>query len=180
MVIVGPTCFAGAVTELRTGRLHLHPIDLDEGERIAARQPAPTDAWADDYPFEGDVRAVGAFLRAWAADGDQRPFGYYRISRLADGSAIGGIGFKGRPDHGSVEVGYGLVPSARRHGFAAEALVALLGVAADAGVTRVTAETTVDNPASRRTLERAGFRLVGTDGELQRFDTVVGDEQRSL
>ena len=52
--------------------------------------------------------------------------GYYRITRLADGRAVGGIGFKGQPDGGCVEIGYGLAPSARGHGYAAEAVVALL------------------------------------------------------
>ena len=55
----------------------------------------------------------------------------FRSTRTADGKAIGGIGFKGQPNNGCVEVGYGLVPSARGNGYAAEALAALLDVAAD-------------------------------------------------
>jgi RimJ/RimL family protein N-acetyltransferase len=157
------------VTDLRTSRLQLHAIDVEEGERIVARSAGPADAWADDFPFEGDVVAVGGFLRATAERGDQRPFGYYRITRLADGRAVGGIGFKGQPDSGCVEIGYGLAPSARGHGYAAEAVVALLAVAADHGLSKVIADTTLDNIASQRTLIRAGFRLVGTDGELHHY-----------
>ena len=122
---------------------------------------------------EGDVGAVGAFLRATAALGEQRPFGYYRISRVSDGRAVGGIGFKGPPDGGSVEIGYGLAPSARGHGYAAEALIALLAVAADHGVFTVIADTTLDNIASQRTLIRAGFRLVGTDAELHHYEALL-------
>ncbi|MGI8879986.1 MAG: GNAT family N-acetyltransferase [Jatrophihabitans sp.] len=158
------------MTEIRTSRLRLHAIDVAEGERIVARNGGPADAWATDFPFEGDVSAVGAFLRATAEYGEQRPFGYYRITRLADGRAVGGIGFKGKPDGDRVEIGYGLVPSARGHGYAAEAVVALLTVAADHGLSQVMAETTMDNIASQRTLIRAGFRLVGTDGELHQYE----------
>jgi RimJ/RimL family protein N-acetyltransferase len=80
---------------------------------------------------------------------------------LPMGRAIGGLGFKGQPDGGCVEIGYGLAPSARGHGYAVEAVIALLTVAADHGLSRVIADTTLDNVASQRTLIRAGFRLVG-------------------
>ncbi len=146
----------------RTSRLQLHAIDVAEAERIVARQAGPDDAWVPDFPFEGDIGAVGGFLRTTAEHGEQRPFSYYRITRLADGRAIGGIGFKGQPENGTVEIGYGLVPSARGHGYAAEAVVALLTVAAEHGVSKVVADTTLDNIASQRTLIRAGFRHVGT------------------
>ena len=172
--------FAAAMTYIRTPRLQLEAIDVAEAERIVARSAGPTDSWADDFPFEGDLGAVGGFLRATAAHGEQRPFGYYRITRLADERAIGGIGFKGQPDRGGVEIGYGLAPSARRHGYAAEAVIALLTVAADHGLSRVTADTTLDNFASRRTLIRAGFRLVSTDAELHRYEVLLnGDPPRS-
>ena len=54
-------------------------------------------------------------------------------------------------------------PAGRGHGYAAEAVVALLALATDRGLSRVVADTTLDNIASQRTLVRAGFRLVGTD-----------------
>ena len=161
------------MAEIRTSRLQLHPIDVAEAERIVDRSAGPADAWADDFPFEGDVGAVGGFLRATAAFGEQRPFGYYRIDRLSDGRAVGGIGFKGQPDGGCVEIGYGLAPSARGHGYAVEAVVALLTVAADLGLFKVIANTTLDNIASQRTLIRAGFRLMGTDAELSHYEVVI-------
>jgi RimJ/RimL family protein N-acetyltransferase len=161
------------MTDIRTSRLELHAIDVAEAERIVARSAGPADTWADDFPFEGDVGAVVGFLRATATHGEQRPFGYYRITRLADGRAIGGLGFKGLPDGGCVEIGYGLGPSARGHGYAAEAVTALLTVAADYGLSRVIAETTLDNFASQRTLVRAGFRLVSTGAELHRYEVLV-------
>src|SRR5580692_11174334 len=112
------------MTDVKTARLQLHAIDVAEAERIVARNAGPDDIWAEDFPFEGDLRAVGGFLRASTERGEQRPFGYYRITRLADGRAIGGGGFKGRPQGGRVEIGYGLAPSARGNGYAAEAVIA--------------------------------------------------------
>jgi RimJ/RimL family protein N-acetyltransferase len=162
------------MSDIRTSRLQLHAIDVAEAERIVARSAGPTDAWADDFPFEGDVGAVGGFLRASAASGEQRPFGYYRITRLSDGRAVGGIGFKGQPDGGCVEIGYGLAPSARGQGYAAEALVALLIVATDHGLFTVIADTTLDNVASQQTLIRAGFRLVRSDAELRHYEMALG------
>jgi RimJ/RimL family protein N-acetyltransferase len=165
------------MTDLRTARLVLHAIDVAEAERIVARRAGPADDWADDFPFEGDVGAVGGFLRATAARGEQRPFGYYRITRLSDGQAVGGIGFKGRPDGGCVEIGYGLAPSARGHGYAAEAVIALLSVAADHGLSRVIADTALDNIASQRTLVRSGFRLVHTDADLHYYELLLESEK---
>jgi RimJ/RimL family protein N-acetyltransferase len=164
------------MTDIRTPRLELHPIDVAEGERIIARSPGPSDSWAHDFPFEGDVGAVGGFLHASTAHGEQRPFGYYRITRLSDGRAIGGLGFKGQPDGGSVEIGYGLAPSARGHGYAAEAVVGLLKVAADNRLSKVIAETTLDNIASQTTLVRAGFRLVSTDDELHHYEVLLEED----
>jgi RimJ/RimL family protein N-acetyltransferase len=158
---------------VRTTRLELYAIDVAEGERIVATRAGPTDLWTHDFPFEGDVVAASFFLRASAAHGELRPFGFYRISRLSDGQAVGGIGFKGPPVGGCVEIGYGLAPSARGHGYAAEAVAGLLTVAVDHGLTKVIAETALDNIASQRTLVRAGFHLAGTDSEVHHYEVAL-------
>ena len=162
------------MSELRTERLTLHPVDTDEAERVVARRPGPGDAWAEDYPGDGDVIGLTAFLRTTATHGDQHPFGHYRITRAADGRAIGDIGFKGRPQDGAVEIGYGIAPSARGNGYAAEAVRALVALAGRLGLSRVVAGTDADNAASQRTLERAGFSRTGTDGGLHLFAVEIG------
>jgi len=167
------------MTVLRADRLALHPIDTDEGERIVARPPAEVDNWAPDFPFDGDVTGATMFLRATAEHGEQRPFGFYRITRAADGLAIGGIGFKGQPQGGRVEVGYGLAPSAQGRGYAAEALTALVSVAADHGLTQVIAHTDKDNIASQRTLEHAGFVRIGSEHGLCLYELALNHQQAS-
>jgi RimJ/RimL family protein N-acetyltransferase len=167
------TRYPDRVTDVRTSRLELHAIDVAEGERIVAKKAGRTDAWAHDFPFEGDVIAASYFLRAFLDFGEQQPFGFYRIDRLSDGQAVGGIGFKGQPVDGCVEIGYGLAPSARGYGYAAEAVAGILTVAADNGLTKVVADTTLDNIASQRTLIRAGFHHVGTDTEVHRYEVML-------
>jgi RimJ/RimL family protein N-acetyltransferase len=164
------------MTDVRTSRLELHAIDVAEAERIVARRPGPSDAWADDFPFAGDIVAVEGFLRATASHGEQQPFGYYRITRLVDGLAVGGIGFKDRPAGGCAEIGYGLAPSARGQGYAAEAVIALLKIAVEHGLSRVVADTTVDNVASQHTLIGAGFTVAHSDAEHHYYEVRLGGE----
>ncbi|MFC7488669.1 GNAT family N-acetyltransferase [Knoellia pratensis] len=158
-----------------TQRLHLHAIDVAEGERILARTPDATDSWADDFPSQGDCRAVGAFVRASTSHGDQRPFGFYRITRADDAVTIGGIGFKGQPVDGRVEIGYGIVPSARGHGYAAEAVTALVALAGENGVSLLLADTDLDNVASQMTLVHAGFSRMRTDEALHFYELELPD-----
>lgn len=151
----------------------MHAVDVDTAERIRDRAPNDDDRWAADYPFEGDLGAIGGFLRASVANGDQRPFGYYQIITKTDDTVVGGIGFIGPPDDGVVEIGYGLAASARGHGYAAEAVRLLLEVAAVHGVRRVIANTTHDNLASQRTLLNSGLARVDVDDELVHYSLTL-------
>jgi RimJ/RimL family protein N-acetyltransferase len=166
-------CFPAPVYDLHTERLIPHPVDVTEAERIVACQPDSDDSWAEDFPFDGDVIGATMFLRTTSTHGDQRPFGHYVITRIADGQVIGGVGFKGQPGNGSVEIGYGLVPSARGHGYAAEAVRGLVALARQHMLKRVVADTHKDNIASQRTLEHGGFTLIGSDGNLHFYEVVL-------
>ena len=153
--------------DVTTHRLVLHPVDRAEAQRIRDRRPAPDDAWADDYPFDGDITALTALLAATDDGRDPRPFGYYQLR--VDGRAVGGIGFFGPPQDGAVEIGYGLAPRARGHGYAAEALGAMLAIAHEHGVRTVRARTDVGNEPSRRTLQRAGFSELRVEDGLYHY-----------
>ena len=88
---------------------------------------------------------------------------------LATGRAVGGVGCKNMPDEsGRVEIGYGLSLEARGRGYATELVGALTRwLFARPEVQTVTAETSVENLASQRVLEKCGFVRVGerTDEE---------------
>lgn len=140
----------------------LELIDRAGAERILEHRPSPIDHWAADYPLADELDALRMFL----AQPDPVPaaFGLYTIRNLADGTAVGGIGFFGPPDtDGAVTVGYGLVPSARRRGFASEAVQRLVAVAAANGARRVHAVTDLDNSASQSVLLKNNFSELERD-----------------
>jgi RimJ/RimL family protein N-acetyltransferase len=132
-------------------------------------EQAVQNGWAPDYPFEGSRAAARGFQGRSA--GQHRPgFGMYQIVRIADGLVIGDIGFYAPPRDGTVEVGFGLAPSARGAGHGSEALRLLVGWAAkQADVRRVVARALVDNEPSKAVLARAGFSSDGRDGDLLQY-----------
>lgn len=89
---------------------------------------------------------------------------WYLVTR-DEGLVVGIIGFKGPPASGTVEIGYSVVTSHQRRGYATEACEALVGWALAKGVTRVQAQTLPRLLASIRVLEKAGFRFVGAGSE---------------
>jgi RimJ/RimL family protein N-acetyltransferase len=151
------------VSDIQTDRLVLHPIGLAEARRIYDRAPDGADRWADAYPFDDELDALTLFIDSVERDGDPQPFGLYQV-RL-DGVAVGGIGFFGAPDDGEVEVGFGLIEDVRGHGYAAEALEAVVELAMAFGATAVIADTALDNLASQRTMLNAGMREASRDDD---------------
>ena len=133
----------------------LDVISPELARRIVARDEQPGDDWHPEYPFADELDP----LRSLAAASSTDPvFTMYLIRRRSDGSAVGGIGFFGPPDDtGTVEFGYGLVPSARGAGLATESVELALQQAADNGARAVVADTDVANVASQRVLEKNGF-----------------------
>ena len=83
------------------------------------------------------------------------------VVRRADGRIIGDTGTHGPPDSaGCVEIGYAVAPSAQGRGIGSAAVAALVSrLAATPGIRRLTAVTGAQNTASRRLLERRGFRV---------------------
>lgn len=143
--------------DIYSERIVLHPLYAEEAARIVAGRPLPGDAWHPEYPFVDELDPLRSLARRSAAEVDP-VFGMYMIRTRDDGLAVGGIGFFGPPDaDGVVEVGYGLVEAARGRGIATDALRMMVNKARRSGALRMVADTNVDNTASRRVLERAGF-----------------------
>lgn len=134
--------------------MRLDPIDPALAARIVARDERPGDDWHPEYPFEDELVP----LRMLAAQADPDPvFTLYAIRDDA-GVAVGGFGFFGPPDEtGTVEFGYGLVPSARGRGLAAGAVAEGLRIAAAHGAVRAIADTDETNAASLAVLGRSGM-----------------------
>jgi RimJ/RimL family protein N-acetyltransferase len=85
------------------------------------------------------------------------------VVRRAYRRILGDLGTFGPPDsEGCVEIGYSLAPSARGQGIGTAVVAALVRrLAAVPGIRRLAAITAVQNTASRRLLERLGFRVTG-------------------
>ena len=79
---------------------------------------------------------------------------------------MGDLCFKGLPENGHPEIGYGLLPEYEHQGYATEAVRAACRWAfGQPGVTAVEAETDPGNTASQAVLRRVGFVPTGTMGE---------------
>jgi ribosomal-protein-alanine N-acetyltransferase len=96
----------------------------------------------------------------------------YLLVHRADRLLIGDMGFKGLPDErGTVEIGYGIIPSYRLHGYATEAARVLISWAArQPNVRRIAAECEAGNLASARVLEKVGMQQSGRAGNLLQWE----------
>jgi len=139
-----------------TGRPHL-------GRTLGVRVP---DEWLRDD--EEILPLLVEMLRADPMDGADARWGWWLILHRAERALIGEVSFRESPDgSGAVEIGYGVVPAYRGHGYATEAAGAVVDWALrQPGVTRVIASCLRDNLASRRILDKLGMRPVATDGAL--------------
>ena len=135
-----------------TRRLRLIPLDRETAQAIL-HDDRTDSAWHEQFPREDDLDGV----RGWLQHGDP-VYGNFVVVEQASGNAIGTIGFFGPPDEtGTVMIGYGLVEPARGHGYATEALQALIGYTRATAAERMVADTEKDNVPSQRVLDKAGF-----------------------
>lgn len=123
------------------------------------------------WPQPDFAQALPFIARELATDPTQARWTRLIVHR-ADRTVIGGIGSKGSPDaSGAVEIGYDIIPSYRRQGYAVEAGAAFVGwLLAQPGVRRITAECLAGNTASIRVLEKLGLCLLERDGEMLRWE----------
>jgi RimJ/RimL family protein N-acetyltransferase len=88
-------------------------------------------------------------------------FTYWLIVIKEESVGAGMLGFKGFPNEkGSTEIGYGLDPAYQGKGYMGEAVQALIDWAFTHPFCKVITATEVENPASKRLLERLGAQLV--------------------
>ncbi|MFF7242086.1 GNAT family N-acetyltransferase [Streptomyces collinus] len=136
------------------------------GEAIAISRSERCISWALDFPAEGD-RIIAGILTA-------NPellveHGHRLIIERGTGSVVGSVGLFWPPHQGTVEIGYGIVPSRRRRGYASEATRALATFALGApGIHTVVADVDISNTPSIRALEKSGFERCGSpDGAFR-------------
>jgi RimJ/RimL family protein N-acetyltransferase len=154
---------------IQSERLCLRQLEAEEARALLQGKADPERPWMAGYPMQGTLIAVEAFVRAIDGGSDPGAYGVYQLVRSSDAMVVGDIGFHGPPSRSrSVTVGYGLAPGARGHGYATEALKAVVAWAlAQPEVTSVEADTTHANLPSQRVMERAGMRCYDRNDQLR-------------
>ena len=124
----------------------------------------------DNWPPPlNDEQSQNYFLKYAEENPDTKGFSFWYIV-LIEGNKrdlIGGIGFKGKPsEDGTIEIGYSIMETHHRNGYASEAVAALVNWAfSQENVFRVIAETFPDLIPSQKVLEKSGFRFIGEGSE---------------
>lgn len=152
------------VNQIDADRLVLAPIFRPVARMLLDGGIPKALNFAPGYPSRFSLEVMEAVVDA------QEPgrFGPYFIVRKADGTIIGEIGCSVEEASDTGYIGYTVVEPCWGHGYATEALRALLGHVLDApGIRRVVAETMVEHVASRRVMEKAGMRQCGTRIDIE-------------
>jgi RimJ/RimL family protein N-acetyltransferase len=141
-------------------------------EDLLEGRPADGQRWAEGYPLDGTLVAVAMQADLVRHDVARGGFCHYQVLLRDEDVVIGDIGFHAPPDElGQVSVGFGIVPAARRRGYAVEALRALLDWALrQPEVRAVHADTDLVNLASQRVLVGAGMRLAADEGDRKVYE----------
>jgi RimJ/RimL family protein N-acetyltransferase len=158
--------------EIVAGRLQLRPV---AAAALPALLAAADDALRITSPLADPARAARfvAATNDWT-DGDLC-WGVFAV----DGSLLGGVSvFHVSAEQGDGELGYWVLPAARRQGVAGDAVRAVSRFCfSRVGLRRLQLFHAVDNPASCATARSAGFLLEGTLRQGYRYhDGVVRDE----
>jgi RimJ/RimL family protein N-acetyltransferase len=119
----------------------------------------------------GDCRECGKWMGGWIQEAIQfeqennpkKDYLAYAVVNKKDGIVIGSVGCSYYQDLGETGLTYFIGSAYRRQGFALEAAKAYTDYfLKNYNTDRITAAAKADNPASCKTLERVGFRLLET------------------
>jgi GNAT superfamily N-acetyltransferase len=147
---------------IEAGRVTLRPVTRRIAQAVLDGGPI-TRRFEEGSLHDRIPQAMGVAIRGIDSGAAAVLPAVWLVVRRADGRILGDLGTHGPPDsEGCVEIGYTLAPSARGQGIGTAAVAALVGrLAAVPRIRRLTAVTGAQNTASRRLLERQGFRITG-------------------
>jgi ribosomal-protein-alanine N-acetyltransferase len=158
-----------------TERLDLVPLPPAILESIARGDASVAARRLDAKVPEGWTETIPARerLEQLAADPSEQPWLVRAVVLRAPRRVVGNVGFHAPPDDkGRVEIGYGIVASERRKGYAREAIAGLIDWAVATGEARACiASVSPRNTASLALVRSLGFRQVG-----EQIDEVDGLE----
>jgi [ribosomal protein S5]-alanine N-acetyltransferase len=143
-------------------------------DRLVLRRPEPRDAAAVFARYAGDpgvtrylsfathrsVDDARAFISFSDAEWARWPAGPFLIEARTDGMLLGGTGLLFETPQRAM-TGYVFAKDAWGHGYATEALTAIVQLAARLGVRRLFAHCHTDHHPSAHVLEKCGFEREG-------------------
>ncbi len=140
-----------------TARLWLRPLEEADAAHFENLFHNDWDAVKQTgrMPFPMTNAAMRHWIRRHTAPGGH----VYFLRHKANHDPIGAVGFGGRGP--IAELGYALGRSYWGHGYATEAVLAMIEIARKFELAGLQAYSFIENPASAKVLEKAGFADLG-------------------
>lgn len=148
-----------APERMETERLRIRRPCAEDAEAVFAYARDPDVTRYMSFPRQHEIGETRAFLAASDREWADHLAGPYLIERREAPGVIGGTGLHGVAD-GKASTGYLLARAHWGHGYASEALEAMVSVARAIGLHTLEASVHPDNAASVRVLEKCGFERV--------------------
>jgi ribosomal-protein-alanine N-acetyltransferase len=155
---------------LQTPRLQLVPLTLTQLKLCLTDLPALETELGCSISRDVITDRVRSAIRKKIAkmklsEETHHPWQTYWLAIISEDIFGAGLaGFKGVPNESGVtEIGYGIDPVYQNKGYMSEAVSALVEWALQQPPCKKVTATTVENPASRRLLEKLGAHLVAED-----------------
>ncbi|MDX2091761.1 MAG: GNAT family N-acetyltransferase [Kofleriaceae bacterium] len=162
--------------ELTTARLTLRPVEAGDAEAIYAIARIPEFPAMMSWEAHASIDVTKTWLAAMmqsVVDGRGVVWAMIRDGELVGNISLLGITWQAmawRRDR--AEIGYWTAPAHQGQGYASEALAAVMRFGFDElGLHKLTIGCLAENAASKRVIEKAGFRfLVQIDEDVWRHD----------
>jgi RimJ/RimL family protein N-acetyltransferase len=168
-----------APDEIETARLILRRPQMSDAAAIfAAYASDPEVTRFLGWPRHRSVHDTRSFLRFSASEWEHWPAGPYVILLRGDRRLIGstGLGFQSRE---VAVTGYVLARAEWGHGYATEALAAMVDLARTLGVARLFALCHPDHGPSQHVLEKCGFLLEPAAARPVEFPNLAAAQQQA-
>ena len=166
---------------LGDGLVRLRPFDPEDARAVYEACLDPLIMRFTTFPPAQDEDDARGWILSQAGRRERAEGLDMAISAVADGAFLGAVGIAQLDaEHRRAEAGYWVAPEARGHGVAARALELLTEWAfgPPLELVRVGLSIDVDNVASQRTAERAGFAREGVlrsfiEAKARRWDVAI-------
>lgn len=154
----------GPGKRLDTARLVLRPLSWSDVPEVQSHMNDPEIARCTlTIPYPYPPGEAARFMRRALRQTADGAGVFYAIEKRDTGELVGTMGYRIEPEHKRAELGYVIAGPSRGRGYATEAAQRMIDHAfEDLGLEKIFASWFTANPASGRVLEKAGFRVEGT------------------